>query len=252
MRVVGLMSGTSYDGIDAAVADIELDGDELTLTCVGELSAPYDDELRAEIEAALPPAPTTLEAVCRLDTRIGQAFAELAAQAIERYGGELIVSHGQTVFHAARERDAAARAAGVDRRADRAAGRRRPARARRRRGRPGRAARLAARHAPARRPRRTARGAQPGRDREPDGPAGRVRRRPRERAARRRRAPLHRPPVRRGRAARGRRHRRRRACCSASSPTPTTPAQRPRPPARSTSTPATSTTPAAPRTRSRR
>ena len=102
MRVCGLMSGTSFDGIDAAVADIELEGDELGLTCVGELGAPYDDHLRAEIEAALPPAQTTMEAVCRLDTRIGQAFAELAAQAIARYGGvELIVSHGQTVFHAA-------------------------------------------------------------------------------------------------------------------------------------------------------
>jgi anhydro-N-acetylmuramic acid kinase len=103
MRVVGLMSGTSYDGIDAAVADLSLDGDAVRLACVGELSAPYDEDLRAEIEAALPPAQTTLEAVCRLDTRIGQAFAELAARAVDTYGGDLVVSHGQTVFHAAQD-----------------------------------------------------------------------------------------------------------------------------------------------------
>jgi anhydro-N-acetylmuramic acid kinase len=103
MRVIGLMSGTSCDGIDAAVADLELDGDVLRLHPVGEISAPYDRELRAEIEAALPPAQTTLEAVCRLDTRIGQAFAELAAAAVLRHGGELIVSHGQTLFHWVRD-----------------------------------------------------------------------------------------------------------------------------------------------------
>jgi anhydro-N-acetylmuramic acid kinase len=94
------MSGTSCDGVDAAVADLALDGDVVTLRRVGELSAPYPDELRAGIEAALPPARTTLEAVCALDTRIGQAFADLAVRAVERHGGELVVSHGQTVFHA--------------------------------------------------------------------------------------------------------------------------------------------------------
>jgi anhydro-N-acetylmuramic acid kinase len=99
MRVVGLMSGTSHDAIDAAVADIELDGDELQLRTLGSLNAPYADDLRAELAAALPPARTTLETVCRLDTRIGQAFAALAAEAVARFGGELVVSHGQTLFH---------------------------------------------------------------------------------------------------------------------------------------------------------
>ena len=83
MRVAGLMSGTSLDGIDAAVADIELDGDAVHLRPLGELCAPYDDALRADIEAALPPAQTTLAMVCSLDTRIGQAFADVAARAVE-------------------------------------------------------------------------------------------------------------------------------------------------------------------------
>ena len=94
------MSGTSFDAIDAAVADIELEGELLRLRPLGSLSAPYDDDLREELAAALPPAQTTLETVCRLDTLIGQAFAELAAEAIARFGAvDLIVSHGQTLFH---------------------------------------------------------------------------------------------------------------------------------------------------------
>jgi anhydro-N-acetylmuramic acid kinase len=102
VRVIGLMSGTSYDAIDAAAADLWLDGDTLVLAPLGLVSESYPDELRAAIEAALPPAGTTMEQVCRLDTAIGQAFGELAERAnAELCDGraELIASHGQTVFH---------------------------------------------------------------------------------------------------------------------------------------------------------
>ncbi|HWD80628.1 MAG TPA: anhydro-N-acetylmuramic acid kinase [Kribbella sp.] len=102
MRVIGLMSGTSYDAIDAAAADLRLDGDRLVLTPLGMLSQPYPDELRTAIAAALPPAPASMEQVCKLDTGIGQAFAAVARQAVEQLCGgyaDLIVSHGQTMFH---------------------------------------------------------------------------------------------------------------------------------------------------------
>ncbi|HEY3560036.1 MAG TPA: anhydro-N-acetylmuramic acid kinase [Kribbella sp.] len=102
MRVIGLMSGTSYDAIDAAAADLRLDGDQLVLTPLGMLSQPYPDELRAAVAAALPPAPSSVEEVCKLDTGIGQAFAAVARQAVEQLCGgyaDLIVSHGQTMFH---------------------------------------------------------------------------------------------------------------------------------------------------------
>ncbi|MDX3229295.1 anhydro-N-acetylmuramic acid kinase [Streptomyces sp. ME19-01-6] len=102
MRVIGLMSGTSYDAIDAAAADLALDGDRLVLTPLGLVSAPYEEELREALSAALPPAPTTLRAVCELDTRIGQAFASLAVRADRELcdgRAELISSHGQTVYH---------------------------------------------------------------------------------------------------------------------------------------------------------
>ncbi|MGW2190104.1 anhydro-N-acetylmuramic acid kinase, partial [Streptomyces sp. NPDC001719] len=81
MRVIGLMSGTSYDAVDAAAADLRLDGDTLRLTPLGALGQAYDEGLRAELAAALPPATTTLETVCRLDTGVGRAFAEVAARA---------------------------------------------------------------------------------------------------------------------------------------------------------------------------
>lgn len=102
MRVIGMISGTSFDGIDIAVADLELDGDTIVLRPVGAGSHPYPPALRRAVADALPPRATTLGAVCELDTRIGQAFAAAADRGVlELAGGraDLIVSHGQTMFH---------------------------------------------------------------------------------------------------------------------------------------------------------
>lgn len=102
MIVIGMMSGTSYDAIDAAAADLCMDKDVLVLRPLGMISGSYPEGLRDALARALPPATTTMEEVCRLDTGIGQAFAELAYRAnAELCGGqaEVIASHGQTLFH---------------------------------------------------------------------------------------------------------------------------------------------------------
>lgn len=102
MRVIGLMSGTSYDAVDAAAADLCLTGDRVELKPLGTVSAPYEPEVRAALAAALPPAAVTLADVCRLDTRIGQAFAAAAVHAdrvLCSGRAELVASHGQTVYH---------------------------------------------------------------------------------------------------------------------------------------------------------
>ncbi|TDC32264.1 anhydro-N-acetylmuramic acid kinase [Micromonospora sp. 15K316] len=101
MKIVGLMSGTSYDGVDVAAAEFTVDGETLRLRPLGHRGLDYDDELRARIGALLPPAATTIEAVCRLDNLLGDVFAEAAALGVELAGGhaDLVVSPGQTVFH---------------------------------------------------------------------------------------------------------------------------------------------------------
>jgi anhydro-N-acetylmuramic acid kinase len=100
MKVLGMISGTSHDGIDVAVVDFELVGSVLEGRVLHTASTPYPAELRARLIAAMPPAPTTLAEVCELDTLIGQSFAGAAAVAIEAGGPvDLVVSHGQTVYH---------------------------------------------------------------------------------------------------------------------------------------------------------
>ncbi|MGH2689368.1 MAG: anhydro-N-acetylmuramic acid kinase, partial [Actinomycetota bacterium] len=102
MRVIGLLSGTSYDAIEAAAAALRLDGDTLHLHPLGALTLPLDPDLRRTVAAVLPPASVTAGDICRLDTRLGQAFAEAAARADADLcggGAGLVVSHGQTVYH---------------------------------------------------------------------------------------------------------------------------------------------------------
>lgn len=100
MRVLGLLSGTSHDGIDVTVVDFREEDGDLRGTVLHEDSVPYDPELRARLVAALPPAPAPFSEVCELDTLIGQAFAEVAAAAADAVGGvDAVCTHGQTVFH---------------------------------------------------------------------------------------------------------------------------------------------------------
>ncbi|MFI7574814.1 anhydro-N-acetylmuramic acid kinase [Micromonospora sp. NPDC049497] len=101
MKIVGLMSGTSYDAVDVVAAEFTVEGDTLWLRPLGHRSLDHDEELRAEIGAVLPPAATTIEAVCRLDNRLGAVFAEAAVVGVELAGGvvDAVVSPGQTVFH---------------------------------------------------------------------------------------------------------------------------------------------------------
>lgn len=121
MIVLGVSSGTSADGIDVAAARLELDGALVSLTPLGHRTVPYTAGLRREIRDALPPAATTMETLCRLDTRIGQEFgraARLGAQDLAGGRADLVASHGQTLFHwvgaaGARDDAGAAGAAGT-------------------------------------------------------------------------------------------------------------------------------------------
>ena len=100
MRVLGMISGTSHDGIDVAVVDFDMVDDHLCGIVRHTATTPYLGPLRRRLTAALPPAPTTLAEVCELDTLIGQAFADAAQAAVEEVGPiDLVCSHGQTVFH---------------------------------------------------------------------------------------------------------------------------------------------------------
>ena len=102
MRVVGMISGTSFDAIELAAADLSSRGDALELVPLGSMGVEYEPDVRRAIGAALPPAAAGAEALCRLDAALGRAFAAAAKRAVDELcdgGADLVVSHGQTIFH---------------------------------------------------------------------------------------------------------------------------------------------------------
>lgn len=100
MRVLGLISGTSHDGIDAALVDFAYADGTLSAVMLDETSTPYSQGLRGRLVAALPPSVTTAAELAKLDVLIAEEFAAAASSTIGRHGAvDLVVSHGQTVFH---------------------------------------------------------------------------------------------------------------------------------------------------------
>jgi anhydro-N-acetylmuramic acid kinase len=99
--VVGLMSGTSVDGIDAAVIDVTAEHDALRVGLLGYTESPIDEALRQRIHALFSPEQSRIDEVCEVNFLLGEAFAEAAMVAIREANvtPDLIASHGQTVWH---------------------------------------------------------------------------------------------------------------------------------------------------------
>ncbi|MGW5052160.1 anhydro-N-acetylmuramic acid kinase [Actinokineospora sp. NPDC004072] len=97
LRVVGLISGTSVDGIDVAVADFAFADGRIRLRPVAHAAVDYPAELRSALIDALPPNGCTAARLCELDTGVGRAFAQAAAGMCE--GADLVASLGQTIYH---------------------------------------------------------------------------------------------------------------------------------------------------------
>jgi anhydro-N-acetylmuramic acid kinase len=104
MLVIGLMSGTSCDGIDTALVRVEGEGYDLSIELLGEQCTPYSQTLKQEILELAEGKAITAEAFGVLDQAIGAAFAQSALALTQQTGFcpediALIGSHGQTVHH---------------------------------------------------------------------------------------------------------------------------------------------------------
>ncbi|RKN85587.1 anhydro-N-acetylmuramic acid kinase [Paenibacillus ginsengarvi] len=102
--IVGLMSGTSLDGVDAAVVKVSGKGLETKAELVGFTSTPYDDKLREKLKELCSVEHSDVAKVCGMNFYIAEVFAEAALKAAKEAGLspddiDLISSHGQTVWH---------------------------------------------------------------------------------------------------------------------------------------------------------
>lgn len=98
MKIIGLMSGTSLDGVDAALCEISGAPPSLNASILKSVTLPYDADFREQIIAAC--APGRNDELGRLHMALGERFAEAILALVEDPAQvDLVASHGQTVWH---------------------------------------------------------------------------------------------------------------------------------------------------------
>ena len=102
--VIGLMSGTSADGIDAALVRIKGQGTGTSVDLEAFKFVPYPDDLRSAILKASEAGTSRVDDICGLNVIVGEWFARSAValceqSAVSLEAVDLIGSHGQTFHH---------------------------------------------------------------------------------------------------------------------------------------------------------
>lgn len=104
MYIIGLMSGTSADAIDAALCEMEGAPPLVKVRTVKAITYAYPQGFQSRIWDACLPAKSHVDTVCQLNFDMGELFAAAALKVIEVAGMkpsdvDLIGSHGQTIWH---------------------------------------------------------------------------------------------------------------------------------------------------------
>ncbi len=110
--VVGLMSGTSLDGVDAVAARMEGSGTDLSLEVLSFVSTPYPDDLRDLLLGVSAPEGSSVLEISQLNVRLAHVYADAVREAargarLPLGGVDLVGSHGQTIHHVPEPMDCA-------------------------------------------------------------------------------------------------------------------------------------------------
>lgn len=100
---VGLMSGTSLDGIDAALVEIKGSGTETSCTLIHFVTLEIPKEIRQRILRASVPETSRVDEICSLNFELGHLFNDATTKVLteSNFKGSLdfVASHGQTLYH---------------------------------------------------------------------------------------------------------------------------------------------------------
>lgn len=100
MRAIGLMSGTSLDGVDASLVNIENE----KFTLIKFVTLPYEAEFKKKIMRNLSDETAKLSQICSLNFELGYKFVEaidllLVGTPYKYIDIDFVASHGQTIWH---------------------------------------------------------------------------------------------------------------------------------------------------------
>jgi anhydro-N-acetylmuramic acid kinase len=103
--IVGLMSGTSFDGLDIALCRFKNSGLETIVEVLNFETVVFDSKFKEEIKAVFIKEQVSLQKVTLLNATIGLTFGNLIINTLKKWDVDiatidLIASHGQTIYHA--------------------------------------------------------------------------------------------------------------------------------------------------------
>jgi anhydro-N-acetylmuramic acid kinase len=104
-RVIGLMSGTSLDGLDIALCTITGAGNTTKVSLDEFITVPYTRDLKEKLLSVFSQKTVSLEQLCVLNPWLALQHANMVNESLKQWGMQsteidLIASHGQTIYHA--------------------------------------------------------------------------------------------------------------------------------------------------------
>ncbi|MFY7964095.1 MAG: anhydro-N-acetylmuramic acid kinase [Chitinophagaceae bacterium] len=102
--ILGLMSGTSLDGLDLALCKVSNSGFSTTVNLINFTTHNYNEDFKAELKTIFGKEQISLEKLCLLNAYIGKYHSQIINETLSNWGiknedVDLIASHGQTVYH---------------------------------------------------------------------------------------------------------------------------------------------------------
>lgn len=103
-KIIGLMSGTSLDGLDIALCEIRGTGDNTDVQLVKFVTAPYSDETRKQLKRISSVEDVKLKEITYWHTKLAHLHSEMILEALHEWKinsveVDCIASHGQTIYH---------------------------------------------------------------------------------------------------------------------------------------------------------
>lgn len=104
-RIIGLMSGTSMDGLDIAVCRFSGSSSDTRVTLEHFTTIDFSEDIKEEIRKVFAKKEIDFQHLCLLNPWIGQLHGQLVLESLKKFDLEphdidIVASHGQTVFHA--------------------------------------------------------------------------------------------------------------------------------------------------------
>ena len=100
MIAIGIMSGTSLDGIDVAIIDIN----ENDFKTIGFITVPYQEEIKNKILECSDLEKSNVQKICSLNVEVSYLYVDAIKEALTKYEVDIqdvsfIAMHGQTIWH---------------------------------------------------------------------------------------------------------------------------------------------------------